>query len=111
MNNLSQNARKGNAKAHGRFAIADDENTRQIVLVGRLAETLNALAQVGERGLTERDAGEFCWRLSDYVAQLRKRHNVPIVSRDEVHKGGWHVRYLLEIRVNVLTFTPAFYGA
>jgi hypothetical protein len=111
MNDLSQNARKGNMKARGRFAIIDGENTRTILLVGRLAETMAALVQAGERGLTERDAGEFCWRLSEYIAQLRNRYGVPIATVEVVHRGGWHARYVLEFSVTVLSFQPAQYGA
>lgn len=71
----------------------------RVELVGRFAQTLDALIRAGERGITSLEISSWALRLSHYVFILRTEHGLAISCEMEEHDGpypGRHGRYRLE---------------
>ena len=73
------------------------------VATGREAETIQALVNAGDRGITSLDTFKAGWavRLSAYVFDL-KAMGVPITVSRETHDGGSHARYKLAGSVTII---------
>jgi len=85
------------------MAIAEDgETTRTLRLVGRFAQTLRALVDAGDRGVTALEISTWALRLSHYVYVLRHRCGLAIEMARESHDGGWHGRYVLRTPVRIV---------
>lgn len=68
---------------------------KPFVVTGREAETLSALVERGERGVSGWDfPGGPPYRLSAYIFDLR-RFGIPIRMVWEQHSGGRHGRFIL----------------
>lgn len=64
---------------------------------GRVAETLDALIQKGNAGITALEMGAWAFRLAAYVHILRDEYQLRgvIITTREPHDGGSHARYKL----------------
>jgi hypothetical protein len=73
------------------------------VATGREAETIQALVNAGDRGITSLDTFKAGWavRLSAYVFDL-KAMGVPVTVSREPHDGGNHARYKLAGSVTII---------
>lgn len=73
------------------------------VATGREAETIHALVNAGDRGITSLETFKAGWavRLSAYVFDL-KAMGVPITVSREPHDGGNHARYKLSGVVEII---------
>ncbi len=75
-------------------------------VVGREAQALMWLHEVGPKGITTREARHWAWSLSVYVHDLRHIHGLSIRTVNEAHNGGWHGRYVLESPIVILQHKP-----
>ena len=89
------------AKLKVTFTLADGINK---VAVGREAETLIALVNAGNLGITSLDAFKAGWavRLAAYIFDL-KAMGVPIEATTEPHAGGRHARYAFNGAVEIIS--------
>jgi len=81
------------------FSLETTEGLRNIRLVGRFAQTAEALIKAGPRGVTALDLSSWAVRLSHYIFILRKDYGVDITTKMEPHDGpfpGRHGRYVLK---------------
>lgn len=85
-------------------------NNQEIVfrLRGQKAKTLKCLVEHKEAGCNALEiAKTFALRLSEYIRALRRDglaggHNLDIVTKRELHVGGWHGKYVLCDHVELL---------
>jgi hypothetical protein len=78
---------------------------REIEVTGRFAQTLKALVEAGENGVTALDLSSWAVRLGHYIFVLRHKHGLNIETIDEQHGGdypGRHGRYILRSQVRLL---------
>ncbi len=70
---------------------------------GREAQTILALVDAGQRGITSLEAFKAGWavRLGAYVFDLKKM-GVSIRTEREPHDGGNHARYVLDGKVEIV---------
>ena len=86
------------------------KNNQEIVfrLCGQKAKTLRCLVERKEAGCNAMQiAKTFALRLSEYIRASRHDglaggHNLNIVTNKEFHFGGWHGKYILRDRVELL---------
>lgn len=83
---------------------------RDIVATGRYGQTLKALVEAGERGVTALEMSNWALRLSHYVFILRTdpRYALDIETRYEDHEvngmgPGRHGRYFLHSYVQLVS--------
>jgi len=67
---------------------------------GREAQTIRALAEAGDKGVTALELSSWALRLAAYVNVLRKA-GLDITTVREAHDGGTHGRYILEQPVDL----------
>lgn len=87
------------------------KNGREVVFVlnGQKAKTLKALVENGAKGCTALEISKtFALRLSEYVRALRHDelcggYNLDIAIKKEVNPAGWHGRYILCDRVEIVS--------
>ena len=82
-----------------------DGEVRRFSVVGRFAQTLDALVKAGTSGITGQEVGGWAVRLSHYIHRLRHEHHLVIDMELEPHGGafpGQHGRYRLLSRVQIL---------
>lgn len=87
--------------------ITDNSNTwpqeRQIIVTGRrYCQTLRALADRGNRGVTAFEMSTWALRLGHYIFILRHTHGLLIETQAEAHDGGTHARYRLISDVRIV---------
>ena len=82
--------------------VGNDADARPLRLTGRYAQTLRALIEAGDRGVTALEISTWALRLSHYVFVLRREHGLEIEMQREPHDGGWHGRYFLRTPVCIL---------
>ena len=78
---------------------------REIEVVGRFAQTLKALVDAGEKGVTALDLSSWAVRLSHYIYILRGKHGLVIETIQERHEGefpGKHGLYVLRSQVEII---------
>ncbi len=88
------------------------KNNQEVVFVlnGQKAKTLKALIENGEKGCTALEISKtFALRLSEYIRALRSDGlaggcNLNIVTNKEPNPVGWHGRYILCDRVEIVSF-------
>lgn len=89
-----------------RAVITDpDGQVRRIQVVGRFAQTLRALVEAGEQGVTALEISSWALRLGHYIFILRHRYGLNISMELEPHEGaysGRHGRYRLRSNVRFL---------
>jgi hypothetical protein len=88
------------------FEVVTEDGPRSIRLVGRFAQTAEALVTAGPRGITALDLSNWAVRLSHYVFILRKDHGLNIEMMMEGHDGpfpGHHGRYVLTTPMRLIT--------
>lgn len=86
------------------------KNNQEIVfqLRGQKAKTLKCLVEHKEDGCNALEiANTFALRLSEYIRALRRDglaggHNLDIITNRELHVGGWHGKYVLRDRVEIV---------
>ena len=86
------------------------KNDQEIVfrLRGQKAKTLKCLVEHKEAGCNALEiAKTFALRLSEYIRALRRDglaggHNLDIITKRELHVGGWHGKYVLCDQVELL---------
>ena len=84
------------------LAVADHgDNARTLRLVGRYAQTLRALVNAGDKGVTALEVSTWALRLSHYIHTLRHEYGLHIEMQREPHDGGWHGRYFLRSLVRI----------
>lgn len=69
---------------------------------GRIAQTLLALVQTGDAGVTSLEISTWALRLSAYIHTLRHDYGLDIYTRYEPHDGGKHARYFLLTAVEII---------
>lgn len=82
-----------------------DGRVRRFSVVGRFAQTLDALVKAGPSGITGQEVGGWAVRLSHYIFRLRRDHGLTIDMELEEHGGafpGQHGRYRLLSRVRIV---------
>jgi hypothetical protein len=91
---------------HIRAEVAEpDGRVRRFSVIGRFAQTLDALAKAGPAGITSQEVGGWAVRLSHYIFRLRRDHGLSIDMELEEHGGafpGQHGRYRLLSRVRIV---------
>ena len=78
---------------------------REIEVTGRFAQTLKALVDTGEKGVTALDLAHWAVRHSHYIWVLRRKHGLNIATFEESHGGdypGRHGRYVLKSTVEII---------
>ncbi len=82
---------------------------REIEATGRYGQTLKALIEAGDKGVTALEISSWALRLSHYVDILRKdeRYRLHIETQLEEHEvegmgAGRHARYFLRDRVRLV---------
>lgn len=79
---------------------------------GRVAQTLTALVDAGQRGVTALEISTWALRLSDYVFKAKRRFDLDIEMTLEPHVGGdgnqgLHGRYRLVTPIQIIKTEPA----
>ena len=91
------------------FIVTDgDGGMRQLNLVGRTAQTLEALVKFGDAGITANTLGGPAIRISNYILALRRDHNLKISTTAEKHGGpfaGTHGRFRIKSNVTLSGLT------
>jgi hypothetical protein len=90
------------------------KNNQEVVFVlkGHKAKTLKALVENNEKGCTALDISKtFALRLSEYIRALRRDYlcggyNLDIIKHKEPNPTGWHGRYVLTDKVEILPNKP-----
>jgi hypothetical protein len=73
---------------------------------GQEARTLRLLIERDVRGLAAWDVPSGPpWRLAAYVADLRHKFGLSIITEWEAHAGGRHARYRLAVAVEIIAVT------
>lgn len=70
---------------------------------GRVAQTILALVNAGEAGITAAEMSCWAYRLGAYVHILRTKYGLDIETLHEGHEGGWHGRYVMHSTVTILS--------
>ena len=90
-------------RSRASFIVTDPDGAeRQLDLVGRFAQTLEALIDAGPRGMTTQDIGSWAVRTSHYISKLRGEWVLDIETAIEKHGvdfPGNHGRYVLRSKV------------
>lgn len=83
---------------------------RTIIATGRYAQTLQALAHAGDKGVTALEISSWALRLSHYIDILRKddRYHLNIETQLEEHEfhgmgPGRHARYFLRTPIEIVS--------
>lgn len=90
------------------------KNNQEVVFVlkGQKAKTLKALIENGEKGCIALEISKtFALRLSEYIRALRRDclcggYNLNIITHKEPNPTGWHGRYVLTDKVEILPNKP-----
>ena len=86
-----------------RATVFDSLDPRTIEVSGsRYCQTLRALIEAGDKGITALEMASWAFRLAHYIHILKKEHSLPISTEHEAHPGGFHGRYRLLCRVELL---------
>jgi hypothetical protein len=83
------------------FTVYRSAEQRQYFASGRVAQTLYALVEAGERGITALEVNSWAYRLASYIYDLRHDYGLDIQTKAEPHEGGTHARYVLVTPVEV----------
>lgn len=82
--------------------IYDEPKPRKVLLKRKVAQTLRALVDRGELGITALEmSNTWALRIADYVFSLRHNHKIGILMVREPHDDGWHGRYILQSNVTL----------
>ena len=86
--------------------VTDNSDTwpreRRIEVTGRrFCQTLKALIDAGDRGVTSLTLGSWAVRTSQYIHILRRKYGLNIETVREPHDGGEHGRYVLKSKVTI----------
>jgi hypothetical protein len=106
--NNSCNRNQNSKMAMIDFRITKNDQEVVFKLKGQKAKTLKALIENGDDGCTALQiAKTFALRLSEYVRALRNDslaggYNLNIITKKELHDGGWHGKYVLCDQVEVV---------
>lgn len=76
------------------------EGLQTFQVIGRPAQTLEALIESNTAGITALEMSSWAFRLGAYVHILRHDYGLNIETLREPHDGGWHARYVLHTPVN-----------
>lgn len=94
------------------FKLIKNDQEVVFVLKGQKAKTLKALIENGEKGCTALEISKtFALRLSEYIRALRGDglaggYNLNIITGKEPNPVGWHGRYVLTDKVEILLNKP-----
>lgn len=107
------NSNNGNQKVTVAFKLTKNNQEVFFILRGHKAKTLKALIENGETGCTALDISKtFALRLSEYIRALRRDYlcggyNLNIITHKEQNPTGWHGRYVLTDKVEILPNKPS----
>jgi hypothetical protein len=73
-----------------------------IQLTGKTALTMEALIHAEQKGITALEMSSWALRLAAYVHRLRTDYGMAIETLHELHVDGWHGRYVLQSRVQIM---------
>jgi hypothetical protein len=91
------------SKLQVRARVLDGFPPREIIVAGKKARSLLALAKAGPRGVTALEvAGTWAMRFATYCHLLHRDHGIQIRCEQEKHEGGWHGRHVLVTPVAIL---------
>ena len=80
-----------------------DETPVTVTMTARtVARTIVALIKAQERGITALEMSSWAFRLGAYVHILKRDYGLHIQTLKEKHKHGWHGRYVLHTRVEII---------
>ncbi len=94
------------------FKLIKNDQEVVFVLKGQKAKTLKALIENGKKGCTALEISKtFALRLSEYIRALRHdclcgSYNLDIITNKEPNPTGWHGRYVLTDKVEILPNKP-----
>jgi hypothetical protein len=100
-------------KLLGYFKLTKNDQEIVFVLKGQKAKTLKSLVENGEKGCTALEICKtFALRLSEYIRALRSDglaggFNLNIITNKELNPVGWHGRYVLTDKVEILLNKPS----
>ena len=100
-------------KLFGYFKLTRHDQEIVFVLKGQKAKTLKSLVENGEKGCTALEICKtFALRLSEYIRALRSDglaggFNLNIITNKELNPVGWHGRYVLTDKVEILPNKPS----
>lgn len=67
-----------------------------------IARTITALTEAQGRGITAQEMSSWAFRLGAYVHILKRDYGLDIETLKEKHKHGWHGRYVLHTRIEII---------
>lgn len=108
-NNFSGNNYEGGIV----FKLTKNDQEVVFVLKGQKAKTLKALIENGDKGCIALEISKtFALRLSEYIRALRHDnlcggYNLNITTHKEPNPTGWHGRYVLTNKVEILPNNPS----
>ena len=86
-----------------RAIVIDSLEPREVIVQGnRNCQALRALVAAGNKGITALEMASWAYRLAHYIHILKKEHGLPISTEHEAHPGGFHGRYRLLCKVQLL---------
>lgn len=112
-NSNSSNSNQKSKRLVAWFKLNKNNQAVVFVLKGQKAKTLKALIENGEKGCTALDISKtFALRLSEYIRALRRDYlcggfNLNIITHKEPNPTGWHGRYVLTDKVEILPNKPS----
>lgn len=109
---VTTKSNNGNQKVTVAFKLTKNDQEVVFVLKGQKAKTLKALIENGKKGCTALEISKtFALRLSEYIRALRhdclcSGYNLNIITNKELNPTGWHGRYVLTDKVEILPNKP-----
>jgi len=94
--------KKNNKRLVATFSTKIGKKEKIFTLRGQMAKSLIALIRSGEKGCNALEVTCWALRFSGYIHFLRKDYGLEILTQKEAHEGGWHARYLLLDKVEII---------
>lgn len=99
---LNNNSSNGNKKLCANFKLTKNNQEIFSKLCGQKCRTLIALIENKNKGITALEVSCWAFRLAAYIHILRSKFDLNIITKNEVHDGGFHARYYLLDQVEIL---------
>ncbi len=101
-NMININSSNGNKKLCATFKLIKNDQEIMFRLCGQKCRSLIALIKSNNEGITSLEVSCWAFRLAAYICELRHKFDLNIVTKDEPHDGGYHARYHLLDKVEIL---------
>ena len=100
--NIKYNTDNINKKLCTKFKLIKNDQEIIFKLSGQKCRTLIALIKNKNKGITALEVSSWSFRLAAYVHILRSKFNLNIITIKEAHKWGFHARYHILDKVEIL---------